>query len=252
MPGHLLQNPVVAFLSRTIFQGGIEQIGFNAICRCKACRTRSDLLLILPDDTLRRVDEIIHIRSCNGRRSSIVPAIHQRHHDSVLCGNGQILKILAVLAAGGIVSVAVVVGHAGLNTVHMMRGAVAVNHQVLISGNTAAVIRNIKASVIVIEESVACFAVVVVSVRAEILISVGGGTLRAFLGRPCECARGKHRNDHENGKECRKQSHALGFENSIHLDIHPFILIKKKPSAFQQRTSSRIWLSLCEYEEDGV
>lgn len=32
----------------------------------------------------------------------------------------------------------------------------------------------------------------------------------------------------------------------------PFVLIKKKPSAFQQRTSSRIWLSLCEYEVDGV
>ena len=60
--GHLLQNPVVAFLSRAIFQGGIEQIGFNAICGCKACRTRSDLLLIFPDDALRRVDEIIHVR----------------------------------------------------------------------------------------------------------------------------------------------------------------------------------------------
>ena len=60
--GHLLQNPVVALLSRTIFQGSIEQIGFNAICGYKACRARSDLLLILPDDTLCRVDEVIHVR----------------------------------------------------------------------------------------------------------------------------------------------------------------------------------------------
>ena len=161
-----------------------------------------------------------------------MPAIHQRHHDSVLCGNGQILKILAVLAAGGIVSVAVVVGHAGLNTVHMMRGAVAVNHQVLISGNTAAVIRNIKASVIVIEESVACFAVVVVSAQSRDTYLRRWRYTSCLPRQTMRMRSWKHRNDHENGKECRKQSHALGFENSIHLDIHPFILIKKKALRF--------------------
>ena len=250
--GHLLQNPVVALLSGSILQRVIEQVGVNPIGRCKGRRTCSDLLLILPNDALRCVDEIIHIRSRNGRRRTVVPAVHQRHHNSELRSDGQVLKILAVLTAGGIVGVAVVVGHAGLNAVHVMGRAVAVNHQVLIPGNTAAVIRNIEASVIIVEESVASFAVVVVSVRAEILITVGGGAFRAFLSRPCECGRGEHRNDHENGQKCRKQSRALGFKNSIHLDSHPFILIKKKPSAFQQRTSSRIWLSLCEYEVDGV
>ena len=38
--------------------------------------------------------------------------VHQRHHDSELCSNGQVLKILAVLATGGIVGVAVVEGYA--------------------------------------------------------------------------------------------------------------------------------------------
>ena len=46
----------------------------------------------------------------------------------------------------------------------MMRGAVAVNHQVLISGDTAAMIGNVKASVIVIKERVASLAVVVVPI----------------------------------------------------------------------------------------
>lgn len=182
-----------------------------------------------------------------------MPAVHQRHHDSELCGNGQVLKIPAVLAAGGIVGVAVIVGDAALNTVNMMLIAGAVDHHILVLGVAGAVGFHIEAAVIVIEDGGGGrLTVEVVAVRAEILISVGGGALCAFLGRPCECARGKHRNDHENGQECRKQSRALGFENSIHLDIHPFVLIKKKPSAFQQRTSSRIWLSLCEYEVDGV
>ena len=230
--GHLIQNPVVALLSGSILQRVIEQVGVNPIGRCKGRRTCSDLLLILPNDALRCVDEIIHIRSRNGRRRTVVPAVHQRHHNSELRSDGQVLKILAVLTAGGIVGVAVVVGHAGLNAVHVMGRAVAVNHQVLIPGNTAAVIRNIEASVIIVEESVASFAVVVVSVRAEILITVGGGAFRAFLSRPCECARGKHRNDHENGQKCRKQSRALGFENSIHLVFHSFHFDKEKALRF--------------------
>ncbi len=143
--GHLIQNPVVALLSGSILQRVIEQVGVNPIGRCKGRRTCSDLLLILPNDALRCVDEIIHIRSRNGRRRTVVPAVHQRHHNSELRSDGQVLKILAVLTAGGIVGVAVVVGHAGLNAVHVMGRAVAVNHQVLIPGNTAAVIRNIEA-----------------------------------------------------------------------------------------------------------
>lgn len=179
--------------------------------------------------------------------------VHQRHHNSELCGNGQVLKILAVLTAGGIVGVAVIIGDAALNTVNMMLIAVAVDHHILILGVAGAVGFHIETAVIVIEDGGGGrLTVEVVAVRAKILVSVGGGTLRAFLDRPCECARGKHRNDHENGQKRREQSRALGFENSIHLDSHPFILIKKKPSAFQQRTSSHIWLSLCEYEVDGV
>ena len=46
----------------------------------------------------------------------------------------------------------------------MMRGAVTFNHQVLISGDTAVMIGNIKASIVVVEERVASFAVVVVSI----------------------------------------------------------------------------------------
>ena len=59
--GHLLQDPVVAFFSRTVLQRCIEQVSIHAICRGEACRAGSDLLLILPDDTLRRVDEVIHV-----------------------------------------------------------------------------------------------------------------------------------------------------------------------------------------------
>ena len=47
-----------------------------------------------------------------------------------------------------------------------------------------------------------------------------------------ECARGKHRNDHENGQKCRKQSRALGFENSIHLVFHSFHFDKEKALRF--------------------
>ena len=62
--------------------------------------------------------------------------------------------------------------------------------------------------------------------------SLRGGTLRAFLNRPCKCGCGEHRNDHENGQKRREQSRALGFENSIHLVFHSFRFDKEKALRF--------------------
>lgn len=230
--GHLLQDPVVAFLGRSALDGVVVHIRIDAVVGGNGGRTGTELLLILPNDALRSKRKIIIVRSGNGGCHALMITVHQRHHNSELCGNGQVLKILAVLAAGGIVGVAVIIRDAALDTVHMVLIAVAVDHHILILGVAGAVGFHIETAVIVIEDGGGGrLTVEVVAVRAEIFVSVGGGTLRAFLDRPCECARGKHRNDHENGQKCRKQSRALGFKNSIHLDSHPFILIKKKPSA---------------------
>ena len=222
--GHLLQDPVVAFLGRSALDGMIVHVRVDAVVGSNGGRAGTELLLILPNDALRCKRKIIIVRSGNGGCHALVITVHQRHHDSELCGNGQVLKILAVLAAGGIVGVAVIVGYAALNTVNMMLIAGAVDHHILVLGIAGAVGFHIEAAVIVIEDGGSGrLTVEVVAVRAEILISVGGGAFRAFLDRPCECGRGEHRNDHEDGQKCRKQSRALGFENSIHLDSHPFI-----------------------------
>ena len=214
---HLIQNPVVALLSRTVLEGIIEQIRVYTVCRSAACGARSDLLLVFPDDALRRIDEVIDIRAYDRRRHIIMPPVHERHHNSVLCGNGQILKILAILSARAVVGVAVIVGHTGLDAVHMIVIACAVNHQILVSSETASVIDGIKTAVVIVEDDVTGLAVVVVSIRAEIQVSIGGSAFCAFLSRPCECSCGKHRNDHEDGKKRGEQPRALGFEKNIHL-----------------------------------
>ena len=64
------------------------------------------------------------------------------------------------------------------------------------------------------------------------MISIRGGTLRAFLDRPCKRRCRKHCDDHEDSEKCREQLRALGFDNTIHIDFSSFhFLIKKKPSA---------------------
>ena len=177
------------------------------------------------------------LKSCiEGMRKNydyiLMPSIHQRHHNAELCSHGQVLKILAVFTVQSGVGVAIVVRNSRLDTVHMIIISVGVNHQVLISGHAAVVWRDIETTIIVVEKGVSSLAVVVVSIRAEIQISVSGGAFCAFLGRPCECRCGKHSDDHENGKKCRKQSRALGFDNCIHISFSSFhFLIKKKPSA---------------------
>ena len=114
----------------------------------------------------------------------------------------------------------------------MMRGAVTVNHQVLISGDTAVMIRNIKASIVVVKKRVASLAVVVVSIRAEIQIAIRGSAFRALLGCPRKRCHRQHCNDHQNGQKRRKQSRTLGFENCIHISFSSFHFgVKKKPSA---------------------
>ena len=144
--------------------------------------------------------------------------VHQSHHNSVLSGDGQVLKILAVLSTGGIVGVTVVERDTALNAVHMMIIAGAVDHHIFVLGIAGGIAFNVIGAIVVVEDG--CrgrLTVEVIAVRAEILISIGGGALRAFLGRPCECGRGEHRNDHENGQKCREHSRTLGSENSIHL-----------------------------------
>ena len=138
---------------------------------------------------------------------------------------------IVMFALQPFVGVAVIVGHTGLDAVHMMVIACAVNHQVLVSSESATMIDGIKAAVVIVEDDVTGLAVVVVSIRAEIQVSIGGSAFCAFLSRPCECSCGKHRNDHEDGQKHGEQPRALGFEKYIHLVIHPFILVKKKPSA---------------------
>ena len=136
----------------------------------------------------------------------------------------------------------------------MMRGAVAVDHQVLISGNAAVVIRNIEASVIVVNERVASFAVVVVSIRAEIQVAIGGSAFRALLGCPGERRHRQHRNDHKNGQKRRKQSRALGFENCIHISFSSFHFWGKEKALryFSRGLRPFVVVVLCEYKVDGV
>ena len=253
VPGHLLQDPVVAQLCRSALDGVVVHVRINAVIGGNGRRAGTELLLILPNDALRCKRIIIIIRTGNRGGHTLVISVHQSHHDSELSGNGQVLKILAVFAAGGIVGVTVIEGYTALNAVHMMIISGFIDHHIFVLCVAGGIAFNIIGAVIVIEDGRGCrFAVEHFSIRTDIMISISGGTLRAFLNRPCKCGCGEHRNDHENGQKRREQSRALGFENSIHLVFHSFRFDKEKPSAVQQRTSSRIWLSLCEYEVDGV
>ena len=231
--GHLLQNPVVALLCGSALDGVVIHIRINAVVGGNGGRARAELLLVLPDDALCCKCEVIIVRTGNRAAHALVIAVHQRHHNSVLCGDRQILKILAVLAAGGIVGVAVVEGYAALNAVHMMLIAVAVDHHILVLGIAGAIGLHIETAVIVVEDgSGGRFAVEHFSIRTDIMISIRGGTLRAFLDRPCKRRCRKHCDDHEDSEKCREQLRALGFGNTIHIDFSSFhFLIKKKPSA---------------------
>ena len=64
---------------------------------CGAC---SELLLILPDDDLRRKRIIVIIRSGNRGIQTLLPAVYRCEHNALACGSRQILKISAVAAAG--------------------------------------------------------------------------------------------------------------------------------------------------------
>ena len=231
--GHLLQNPVVALLCGSALDGVVVHIRINAVVGGNGGRARAELLLVLPDDALCCKCEVIIVRTGNRAGHTFVIAVHQRHHDSVLCGDRQILKILAVLAAGGIVGVTVVEGYAALNAVHMMLIAVAIDHHILVLGIAGAVGLHIETAVIIIEDgSGGRLAVEHFSIRTDIMISIRGGTLRAFLDRPCKRRCRKHCDDHEDSEKCREQLRALGFGNTIHIDFSSFhFLIKKKPSA---------------------
>ena len=231
--GHLLQNPVVALLCGSALDGVVVHIRINAIVGGNGGRARAELLLVLPDDALCCKCEVIIVRTGNRAGHTFVIAVHQHHHDSVLRGDRQILKILAVLSAGGIVGVAVVEGHTALNAVHMMLIAVAVDHHIFVLGIAGAVGLYIETAVIIIEDgSGGRLAVEHFSIRTDIMISIRGGTLRAFLDRPCKRRCRKHCDDHEDSEKCREQLRALGFGNTIHIDFSSFhFLIKKKPSA---------------------
>ena len=231
--GHLLQNPVVALLCGSALDGVVVHIRINAVVGGNGGRTRAELLLVLPDDALCCKCEVVIVRTGDRAGHTFVIAVHQRHHDSVLCGDRQILKILAVLAAGGIIGVTVVEGYAALNAVHMMLIADAVDHHIFVLGIAGAVGLHIETAVIVIEDgSGGRLAVEHFSIRTDIMISIRGGTLRAFLDRPCKRRCRKHCDDHEDSEKCREQLRALGFDNTIHIDFSSFhFLIKKKPSA---------------------
>ena len=223
MLGHLLQNPVVALLCGSALDGVVVHIRINAIIGGNGGRARAELLLVLPDDALCCKCEVIIVRTGNRAGHTFVIAVHQRHHDSVLCGNRQILKILTVLPAGGIVGVTVVEGYAALNAVHMMLIPVAVDHHIFVLGIAGAVGLHIETAVIVVEDgSGGRLAVEHFSIRTDIMISIRGGTLRAFLDRPCKRRCRKHCDNHEDSEKCREQFRALGFGNTIHIDFSSF------------------------------
>ena len=254
--GHLLQNPVVALLCGSALDGVVVHIRINAVVGGNGGRARAELLLVLPDDALRRIGEVIIVRSGNGGGHALMIAVHQRHHDSVLRGNRQILKILAVLAAGGIVGVAVVEGHTALNAVHMMLIAVAVDHHIFVLGIAGAVGLHIETAVIVIEDGRGGrLAVEHFSIRTDIMTSIRGGTLRAFLDRPCKRRCRKHCDDHEDSKKCREQLRALGFGNTIHIDFSSFHFFDKEKALRYFSRGLRpccCVLMLCEYKVDDV
>ena len=254
--GHLLQNPVVALLCGSALDGVVVHIRIYAVVGGNGGRARAELLLVLPDDALCCKCEVIIVRTGNRAGHTFVIAVHQRHHDSVLCGNRQILKILAVLAAGGIVGVTVVEGYAALNAVNMMLISVAVDHHIFVLGIAGAVSLHIETAVIVVEDgSGGRLAVEHFSIRTDIMISIRGGTLRAFLDRPCKRRCRKHCDNHEDSEKCREQLRALGFGNTIHIDFSSFhFLIKKKPSAIFSRGLRPCYcvVLLREYKVDGV
>ena len=96
----LLQDPVVALLGGSALNGLKIMVRRNAVVFGDSCGAGSELLLILPDDDLRRKRIIVIIRSGNRGIQTLLPAVYRCEHNALACGSRQILKISAVAAAG--------------------------------------------------------------------------------------------------------------------------------------------------------
>ena len=135
---HLRQNPVIAFLGRSALDRGIVHIRRNAVCTMQVGRTCTELLLIFPDNRLRCISVIVGVCSCYGRRFTLVPAVHQSHHNAELCVGRQVFEIGAVLTAFRGVGVARIEINTRLHAVNLVRSAV-IGHQIFSLGVTRTV-----------------------------------------------------------------------------------------------------------------
>ena len=73
----LLQNPVVALLSRSALNRLEIMVCRNAVICRNARRTRSELLLILPKDDLCSQSIVIVVCSCDRSSQSILPTVYR-------------------------------------------------------------------------------------------------------------------------------------------------------------------------------
>ena len=101
----LLQNPVVALLSRSALNRLYIMVCRYAVVFDNSGRACSELLLILPNDNLRSQSIVIVVCSPNRRIQPLLPTVYRCKHNALACNFRQVLKISAVAAAGRGVSV---------------------------------------------------------------------------------------------------------------------------------------------------
>ena len=80
----------------------------------------AELLLILPDDGLGGIGIVVRICPRHGRGFSLMPSVHQSHHDAELCIGGQVAEIGAVVAVLGRIAVARGIADARFHAVDLM------------------------------------------------------------------------------------------------------------------------------------
>ena len=228
---HLRQNPIVAFLGGSAFQGIVVGVPVNPVCTLAVCRACAELLLIFPDNRLGRKSVIICVCACNGRGFTLVPAVHQSHHNTELSVSRQVLKIRAVLSAFGHIGITRIEINARLHAVNLMRPAI-IRHQIFPfrSSSVRRPYRNIAVAVIN-NERIRGFAAVILAVRADIIISKGRCAAFTFLARP---RKGGHRQScyhHQQAESRRQDTPAFLCKFRFHRLLNrPFLIFGIKKS----------------------
>ena len=211
--------------------GAVIHIRRNAVGRVQVGRACAELLLIFPDNRLGGESVIVGVRSRNRRGFSLMPTVHQSHHNAELCVHRQISEIRAVVAVLRYIGIARIEVNAGLHAVDLVRST-AVGHQIFRLGCSRSIGLGRDIPVAVIDDDRhGITAAVVRPIRANIVVAKRGSAVYAFLARPRKGGHGQSRHHHQQAKRRRQDTPAVLLKDIFHwLLNHPFLIFGTKKS----------------------